>query len=66
MQVLINGESHQFDSGVTIAALLQQSGLAGKRVAVEVNETIVPKSQHSETVVSEGDQIEIIHAIGGG
>ncbi|MDJ0882100.1 MAG: sulfur carrier protein ThiS [Gammaproteobacteria bacterium] len=66
MQVLINGESHQFDNDMTISALLQQSGLAGKRVAVEVNETIVPKSQHAETRVSEGDKIEIIHAIGGG
>ncbi len=66
MQVLINGESHQFDNDMTISALLQQSGLAGKRVAVEVNEAIVPKSQHAETRVSEGDKIEIIHAIGGG
>jgi len=66
MQVFINGQSQSIESGITIFALLQQSGLAGKRLAVEVNETIVPKSRHSETVVAEGDKIEIIHAIGGG
>lgn len=66
MQIIINGQNQTVESDITIAALLQQAGLAGKRLAVEVNENIVPKSQHAETVVTEGDKIEIIHAIGGG
>jgi sulfur carrier protein len=66
MQVLINGQNQHFDSDMTISDLLQQSGLVGKRIAVEVNESIVPRSQHSNTLVTEGDKIEIIHAIGGG
>ncbi len=66
MQIIINGQNQTVESDITLAALLQQAGLAGKRLAVEVNENIVPKSQHAETVVTEGDKIEIIHAIGGG
>ena len=66
MQVKINGESQTFDEAITILALLEQSGLTGKRLAVEVNESIIPKSQHADAVLKEGDQIEIIHAIGGG
>ncbi|MDJ0833018.1 MAG: sulfur carrier protein ThiS [Gammaproteobacteria bacterium] len=66
MQVLINGESQTLEHDMTISALLQQSGLAGKRIAVEVNESIVPKSRHADTLLQDGDKIEIIHAIGGG
>lgn len=66
MQVLINGESQALDRAVSVAKLLEQNGLAGKRIAVEINESIVPKSQHAERMIEEGDRIEIIHAIGGG
>ena len=66
MQVQINGESRLFEQEMSISTLLQESGLAGKRIAVEVNETIVPKSRHAETMLQDGDRIEIIHAIGGG
>lgn len=66
MQVIINGESHSYDTEMTISSLLEQSGLADKRVAVELNESIVPRSQHAQTFIAEGDNIEIIHAIGGG
>ena len=66
MQVQINGESRLFEQEMSISTLLQESGLTGKRIAVEVNETIVPKSRHAETMLQDGDKIEIIHAIGGG
>ena len=66
MQVIINGESHSYDTEMSISSLLEQSGLADKRVAVELNESIVPRSQHAQTFIAEGDNIEIIHAIGGG
>ena len=65
MQVVLNGEHHEFDNSLTISALLEQTGLGGKRIAVEINEAIVPRALHGETLVQEGDRIEIIHAIGG-
>ena len=66
MQVRINGEIHRLDDGVTLSALLQQLDLAEQRIAVEINESIVPKSRHAETLIQPEDTIEIIHAIGGG
>lgn len=66
MQVSINGESRTYDKEISLLALLEQSGLAGKRVAVEINKSIIPKSRHADTFLKEGDKVEIIHAIGGG
>ncbi len=66
MQITVNGETRQIDKGLTLAALLEQLELAGRRIAVERNEAIVPRARHAETVLEEGDAIEIIHAIGGG
>ncbi len=66
MLIIINGETQSYDAPLTITSLLEQSGLANKRIAVELNESIVPKSQHGDTFIVEGDNIEIIHAIGGG
>ncbi len=66
MQVYINGERQALSETITVAALLERNGLAGKRIAVEINEAIVPRSQHGERQVIDGDRIEIIHAIGGG
>ena len=66
MQVIINGESQTFEESISVLALLERSGLIGKRVAVEINEAIIPKSRHPETVINDGDSIEIIQAIGGG
>ena len=66
MQVKVNGEAVELPNGATIAALIEQLALAGKRVAVEVNEDIVPRSQHQDFSLSEGDRVEVVHAIGGG
>lgn len=66
MQVMINGEYQTYDDEINIATLLQRSGLTGKRLAVEVNEHIIPKSLHTDTVIIDGDKVEIIQAIGGG
>ena len=62
----INGEARQHPSDLTIAALLASMGLTGKRLAVERNGEIVPKSRHGETRLAEGDQLEIVVAVGGG
>ncbi len=66
MQVIINGEGHTLHDGILLSTLLTQLGISGKRIAVEINESIVPKSQHDATVIYQDDKIEIIHAIGGG
>ena len=66
MDLIINGESRQLPAPLSVAALLEQRGLAGKRVAVERNGAIVPKSQHAETLLAAGDRIEIVVAVGGG
>ncbi len=49
-----------------LSALLEQLGLVGKRIAVEKNGEIVPKSQHSATSIADGDHLEIVVAVGGG
>ena len=64
--ITLNGDTHRIAQATTVAALLQDLGHAGKRVAVEKNGEIVPKSQHSSTALTEGDRIEIVVAVGGG
>ncbi|KAE8546346.1 MULTISPECIES: sulfur carrier protein ThiS [Marinobacter] len=66
MLVQVNGEAMELPKGATIAALIEQLTLTGKRLAVEVNEDIVPRSQHPQFTLSEGDRVEVVHAIGGG
>lgn len=66
MHIQLNGESFELPDGATVAALLTRLELAGRRVAVELNLDIVPRSQHETTSLSEGDQVEVVHAIGGG
>ena len=64
--ITLNGEACSIDQASTVAALLQSLGHAGKRVAVERNGEIVPKSLHPTTPIAEGDRIEIVVAVGGG
>lgn len=66
MRIQLNGESFELPDGETVAALLTRLELTGRRVAVELNMDIVPRSQHASTALSEGDQVEVVHAIGGG
>lgn len=66
MRIQLNGESFELPDGETVAALLGRLELVGRRVAVELNLDIVPRSQHESTILSEGDQVEVVHAIGGG
>ena len=64
--VSVNGQPRQFEAPLDIAALLQQLDLTGKRLAVERNGEIVPKSQHGSTAIADGDRLEIVVAVGGG
>lgn len=66
MFIQLNGESFELPAGATVAELLVRMQLTGKRVAVELNLDIVPRSQHGATVLHDGDQLEVVHAIGGG
>ncbi len=67
MELVVNGALRQLDPApVTVAELVAALALAGKRIAVERNGEIVPKSRYGETAVNPGDRIEIVAAVGGG
>jgi sulfur carrier protein len=66
MQIFLNGEPRDFPAPQSVASLLVAAGYALRRVAVEVNLEIVPKSRHAEHLLAAGDRVEIIQAIGGG
>lgn len=66
MEILVNGASREVPEGTTIAQLIEMLGLTGRRLAVEVNREIVPRSTFETHRVQPGDRIEIVHAIGGG
>lgn len=67
MHIQLNGEARTLaPEDLTVADLVESLGLTGQRIAVEVNEEIVPRSQHGETRLVEGDRVEVVHAIGGG
>ncbi len=66
MHIQLNGEPLELPDGQSVADLLQRLDLVGRRLAVELNRDIVPRSQHATTLLAEGDQVEVVHAIGGG
>jgi sulfur carrier protein len=66
ISVSINGETHYFDIPVSVAALLEQMQLGGKRIALERNGEIVPRGQFTQQMLSDGDRLEIVVAVGGG
>ena len=63
---MVNGEARRFEAVDTIAALVTALGLDARKVAVERNLAIVPRSAYAGTALSDGDRIEIVHFIGGG
>ena len=66
IQVTVNGKAHQFASSVELSALISKLNLEGKKVAVERNGEIVPRSAHANTLLADGDELEIVVAVGGG
>jgi sulfur carrier protein len=66
ISVVVNGAPQTLDAGATVADLLARMDAAGRRVAVERNGEIVPKSQHGDTRLADGDRLEIVIAVGGG
>ena len=66
MHIQLNGQPFELPDDATVADLLARLDATGKRVAVELNLDIVPRSQHGATILHDGDQLEVVHAIGGG
>jgi thiamine biosynthesis protein ThiS len=66
MRMTINGRDQDFDAPLTVAALVERLGFDPRKIAVERNLEIVPKSVHQTTVLQDGDRIEIVNFVGGG
>ncbi len=66
MHIQLNGEAYALSESLSVAGLIEHLQLAGRRVAVELNFEIVPRSQYETTLLKENDSVEIVHAIGGG
>jgi len=66
MKITLNGQEKEYNIDLTLEALLNDLGYVDKKIAVEVNEEIIPRSQIGNTLVVDGDRIELIIAVGGG
>ncbi len=66
IEIEVNGEHRRIPSGTSLAGLVDELGLRGRRIAIEVNREIVPKDRYDDFPLSPGDRVEIVHAIGGG
>ena len=66
MKITLNGESRDLPEAATVTQMLALLGYGERRVAVELNRAVVPKSRHASQVLADGDRVEIIQAIGGG
>jgi sulfur carrier protein len=66
MNIQVNGQDHELASGCTIAKLLGELGVTQPHVAVEVNLEVVPRGQHRDTVLNDGDRVEVVTLVGGG
>jgi len=66
MRVTVNGEARDFVSGISVAGLIEVLDLDPRRLGIERNRQIVPKSAYRQTVLGDNDRIEIVHFVGGG
>jgi sulfur carrier protein len=66
IELSVNGETRRFDDAPDVARLLERLELTGKKVAVEMNGEIVPRSRYAQTSLADGDSLEIVVAVGGG
>jgi sulfur carrier protein len=66
MQIYVNGEEKQIPDTTDMASLIELMQLSGQRIAVEVNEELVPRSSFGNFQLKDADRVEIIHAVGGG
>jgi thiamine biosynthesis protein ThiS len=66
MRLMVNGEKREVPDGTTVTQLLETLKIVPERVVVEVNLTILKRAEHPTAVLTEGDQVEIVHFVGGG
>jgi sulfur carrier protein len=66
MNILLNGQPFECDEAATLETLIDLQNLGGKRIAIEVNLEVIPRSQFADCELHDGDKVEIVHAIGGG
>ena len=66
IQVTVNGTAHRFEAPLNVSAVLEKLAIAGKKIAVERNGEIVPRGLHASTLLANGDELEIVVAVGGG
>jgi thiamine biosynthesis protein ThiS len=66
IQIIINGEPKQIATATSVTALVAQLELNAQRLAIELNRDILPRGQWADTLLKEGDQLEIVHFVGGG
>ncbi len=66
MELIVNGEPRKLPEPLSVAALVSELGVTGKRIALERNGEIVPRSEFAATMLKAGDKLEIVQAIGGG
>lgn len=66
IQLTINGQPQQFEAPINVSQLIDHLELHGKRIAIERNGEIVPRSQFSQQMLAHGDQLEVVVAVGGG
>mgnify|MGYP001552023568 CR=1 FL=1 len=66
MHFILNGDRREYPDSMSASELLLDLGLTGKRLALEINGEIVPRSTFDSHIIQPGDRIEIVHAIGGG
>jgi thiamine biosynthesis protein ThiS len=66
MHIRLNGQSREIEGPLTVAALVESLGLKPRFVAVERNRMLVPRGKHADTLVEDGDEIEVVTLVGGG
>ncbi len=66
MKLRINGEERTFAAAASLDALVEQLGMKADRVAIELNREIVPRARWNETPLRDGDELEVVHFVGGG
>ena len=66
MQIKLNGQMTEVDENTSLTLLLETLGMLDKRVAIEVNQQFIPRSEHISFILSSNDNVEIIQAVGGG
>jgi len=66
MEISVNGAVHRLEASICVAELIEKLGMAGRKIAVEKNGEIVPRSAHARTPLADGDRLELVVAVGGG